>query len=234
MKGAIAGIDIGGTKVRWVIMRGGRVVVAREIPTPQHASAFGNTMTEIFKALRRRGVRRAGVSIAGTVKHDVLLSSHNLPMLRRVRFAKFAPKDMIVHAKNDAQCFALAEAHYGRARRYSPVLAVTIGTGIGRAFIKNGQVRDQVRFERAEYWEGLYQKRSKGPARPLATFLGPKVADIAVHIGARAIVLGGGRLRTPGLFTALRKNIRHHIRVPVYRSYFHQNSASVGAALLVK
>ncbi|WP_203256911.1 ROK family protein [Hyunsoonleella ulvae] len=39
---------------------------------------------------------------------------------------------------NDATAFALGEAKFGKAKTYQSVLSITLGTGFGSAFIKNG------------------------------------------------------------------------------------------------
>ncbi len=46
-----------------------------------------------------------------------------------------------VHARNDANCAALAELTFGAARGATDVLVVTLGTGIGGALVLGGKVR---------------------------------------------------------------------------------------------
>lgn len=253
------GVDIGGTKVRWIIVRTDavrdekyartqnapaelHVIAAREMPTPHDRRAFIAMLRGVFGDLHRRGVRRVGVSAAGTIAHNEIVSSHNLPLLRDVRFAPLAPRGMRIAAANDARCFALGEARFsgstgvrvGGSAKLSPALAIMLGTGVGRALIKNGAVAHIVKFERAEPWEKDYQKNAGLPAAPLAAFLAPHLAAIARANGARAVILGGGRLRTPDLFAALARELRRagfHGRV--IRSHYHQNSAAIGAALSV-
>lgn len=47
--------------------------------------------------------------------------------------------DFPVYFENDAVCFVMGEYAYGRAKSFSKVLAVTLGTGTGSAFLQNGQ-----------------------------------------------------------------------------------------------
>lgn len=44
------------------------------------------------------------------------------------------------YVENDVNCAAMAEAYQGAARGYSSVLMLTIGTGIGGAFLEKGRL----------------------------------------------------------------------------------------------
>jgi ROK family len=236
----VAGIDIGGTKVRWALVRAERsstrTVSAREVPTPKSRAGLKALLEQLFASLERKGVEYVGVSAAGHVDaaRGTVISAHNTPSLGKLSVAGLAPEGITIAIENDARCFALAEARYGRARRVPSVLAVTLGTGIGRALIKNGMIEPVEHFEYAEPWERGYRKLAAGSAGRIAAYLAPHLASIAKRTGARAITLGGGRLRTPGLFSALKKELRRAgFLGPVSRSRYRQNSAVIGAALLV-
>lgn len=48
------------------------------------------------------------------------------------------PKDFPVRFLNDATCFAIGEAWLGKASKYKRIIALTLGTGFGTTFIKDG------------------------------------------------------------------------------------------------
>jgi predicted NBD/HSP70 family sugar kinase len=235
----VAGIDIGGTKVRWAIVHIGaknfRVSGAHETATPKDKAALERLLCNVFAALARRGVRSVGVSVAGhfNAVQRVVTAAHNTPALKGVSLVRLAGKTMSVRTDNDARCFARTELRYGRIQRSPTVLVIILGTGIGRALIKNGTVVQNKYSDYAEPWEKEYRQRVKRPAKEIAHFLAPHFVVLAHKVGARAIILGGGRFRTQELFSALKQELfRIGFRGSVTRSHYRQNAAVIGATLL--
>ena len=244
----IAGIDVGGTKIRWVLMLRDphenaafpwRIVSSGETPTPHARDAFLGTVRAIAASLRTRGAAHIGLGVAGRIAHDTIEGSTNLPFLKGIHLPS-SLGDRAIACENDARCFAHAEAEAAnhtssRAAREGNTLVVALGTGVGRALIRNGRVDSPVRFEDFEPWEPAYRKMvagGRGPsATTLAAFLGPRLAALAGAHGARTLILGGGRFRTRGLFTALKKEIAGTTSLRVRRARFRQNEGAIGAAL---
>lgn len=52
----------------------------------------------------------------------------------------FSNKNIQYFFENDAACFALGEAYFGQAKNFKKIIAITLGTGIGCAFVENGKV----------------------------------------------------------------------------------------------
>lgn len=229
-----AGIDIGGTKIRWVRMNHGRVIASGETRTPKEKLAFQKFVRMLAEDLRQKGVMRIGVSVAGVVSGNTLKKCPNLPFIKNINFGKVIPHGVTFRIDNDARCFARSEAVLGRGKERSSVLALTIGTGIGRALIVRGKVKKVKSFEYPELWEAAYQKSARDPASRLGEFLAKKIAILVKKHNTQLIVLGGGRMRTKGLFSVIQKELKKcDVELPVYRSHLRQNSAAVGAALLV-
>ncbi len=241
----IAGIDVGGTKIRWVIMARGargrasrhrsfpwRIVSSGEIPTPHERARFLDAMGGIVVALRTRGAARIGLGVAGRLARDTIRGSTNLPFLTGIHLPT-ALGDRGLRCDNDARCFAHAEA--ALAAPSGTALVVTVGTGIGRALIRHGRVDSPVLFEDLEPWEPAYRRMIAGghtiSAQALASFLGPRLAALAATHGADTIILGGGRFRTKGLFSKIKKEIYAARPLRVRRAHFRQNEGAIGAAL---
>lgn len=230
----IAGIDIGGTKVRWILMDKDRVVAAHETRTPKDKAEFQRAIRDLLVRLRARGVRNAGIGVAGVVSGTVLMKSPNLPALRDVNFAALAPAGMHVRVDNDARCFARAEVAFGRGRQEPSVLTIILGTGVGRALVRKGKVQMHKEFEYPEGWEREYRRRRTEDPSRLAKFLAPKIAELARKGGASLIILAGGGLRPRGMFQALRRELAKQGDHKISRSHFRQNAAVIGAALLAR
>ncbi|MHC1706740.1 MAG: ROK family protein [Bacteroidales bacterium] len=78
----------------------------------------------------------AGIARFKGVKKFDALNGVNVreEMIRRVGL----PPDKPVRFVNDATCFAIGEAWMGPAAAYSRVMAITLGTGFGSAFLHEG------------------------------------------------------------------------------------------------
>jgi len=253
MKNAAAGIDIGGTKVRWTVIfdadaganahigAGTRLRVhdAQEIETPQNQRQFENAFSAICAGLHAQGVKNIGVSAAGIIADGVLRKSPNLPAFRDVDFKQLAPRGAALRVDNDARCFARAETMRlpgqvaAREVARGDILAIILGTGVGRALVRRGKIIPMARFERPEPWEKEYQRHVGDPAPRLAHFLAPKLADLIRETRTTTVISGGGRFRTKDLYPELRKALcACGVRAALHRSRFRQNSAAIGAALL--
>ena len=229
----IGGVDIGGTKVRWIVLERLRIVASHEFKTPRRKARFAAALSGVFSGLERMGVRRVGVGFPGEIRGTKVAFAHNLPLLRGIDFRAFAPRNLAVaRVENDARCFALVEAKRGAGKGARRLLALIFGTGVGRAFVRNEKVSSSARLSRAERWEGAYQKRLSSPPPALAGFLAKELLPLIAGLSPDAIVIGGGLLRKPRMFTLIRREMRRQgIAVPVRRSRFRENGPAIGAAL---
>lgn len=146
--GVVVGVDVGGTKVLALVVDAqGHVVRRAHGVTPGRAvdaRLVEDALTEaVLVAAGGERIDAVGVAAAGFVDPDG----------ERVRFAPHLPwRDEPVRQRlaerwgtsvvldNDANCTARAEAAYGAARDARSVVAVTLGTGLGGAFVLDGQV----------------------------------------------------------------------------------------------
>ncbi|MBI2538411.1 MAG: ROK family protein [Deltaproteobacteria bacterium] len=208
----VIGIDIGGSKIRAVLWDGKQVARARELPTPKSKNDFQRRLVALASSLHRHEVEGIGIGAAGIVKGTVLLFSPN------------------IHAR----AFARAELLRGAGRGARRVFALTIGTGIGRAYGKNGKIIRIKRFEYPEPWEKEYQAvRDRRDNRRLAEFLGKRLAPLMQPYRPEAIVVGGGVLGRRGFLRLLEAAFGSQgVRARLKRARFRKNGAAVGAALL--
>lgn len=141
------GIDVGGTKIAAGLVENGRVRRLVKRPTgaslgPRHViSAINKTVAR----LRPHNVKGIGVGVAGLVDHrrGVVIASPNFSkQFRNVALAKQlrAHFHVPVQVDNDANCFALGEARFGVAKKFSHVVGLTIGTGIGGGIVVDGNL----------------------------------------------------------------------------------------------
>lgn len=149
------GIDLGGTKIEGVLLgTGGHIAARTRIPTPQgdYAStieAVAGLVRDLDKAARAldgdtptAGPPTVGIAIPGAISpatgliknaNSVCLIGH--PLDRDI--AAVIGRD--VRLANDANCFAVSEAHDGAAKGAHVVFGVIIGTGVGGGIAVGGQ-----------------------------------------------------------------------------------------------
>jgi len=152
----LLGIEIGGTKLQLGLGRGdGRVVaLERRVVVPADGAegvrrliveAFGPLLARAGVARGPAAVAAAGIGFGGPVDaaRGVVTTSHQVagwdgfPIGEWARQTLEVPR-VVVH--NDADTAGLAEARFGAGAGVSPVLYVTVGSGIGGGLILDGQI----------------------------------------------------------------------------------------------
>jgi len=229
------GIDIGGTKIRGVLWDDRKVVRAHEFPTPKNKDDFKEgLMTLISHLSREKSIRAIGIGAAGIVEKTTLLFSPNISYVRNFAFRPLWPRSIRLRVDNDARCFARAEWLSGAGRGAKSLFTLTIGTGIGRAYGKNGKIIKIKKFEYPERWEKSYQGlRSGKNDTAVANFLGEKLARLMEPFQPEVIVIGGGVIERHGFLRRLAASLKAQgVSAQIRRAHFRKNAVAIGAALL--
>jgi glucokinase len=130
-------VDIGGTKTELAIVYNGKVLKSFKYLTPKNKKEFLDRLVHSVKLIKEdEKVHGLGISIASAVYNGKVLNPPNLP-LKNFNLESYLKKrlKMKVKVENDANCFALAELHYGYGKKYNNFVLVAIGTGIGGGII---------------------------------------------------------------------------------------------------
>lgn len=123
------------------------VRVVDQVPTP--ADDWEGFVTRLADLCHRHGAGQPAaaplaLSIAGLIDPDsgLVTRAANLPALvgRPLAAALSAALERPVHAANDADCFALAEARAGAGRGRRIVFGIILGTGIGGGLVVDGSL----------------------------------------------------------------------------------------------
>lgn len=232
MKHKFLGIDIGGTKMRAVLLTDHKVLRAIELTTPKTRLGFIKNLKLLAKIAGNR-IMPVGIGVPGKVKSTLAIFCPNIPYLRNFDFKKFFIKGTKIRVDNDASCFARAEFYLGAGRPYKSIFALTLGTGVGRAYAKSGQAHD-IKFEDQSKSEKEFQKiRDNQDNKKLSIFVAKKLSVIGSSLKPDAYILGGGVLARKNMFLNLKKELKKcGVIKPILRSRFSKNSAAIGAALI--
>ncbi len=153
MKGYVAGIDLGGTKIYTAIASKGGDIIA-EVKTPTEASAskkrvFENVCRSIELACAQAGIAPSklaaiGIGVPGPIDYatGTVRLCPNIPSWKKVPVRNLL-QDRFgcpVTVENDARTAGLAEARFGAGKGVSHVFYTTVSTGIGGAIIIDGRI----------------------------------------------------------------------------------------------
>ncbi len=148
------GIEIGGTKLQMGLGQGDGTITALERRTVDPARGAEGILAQISAAtdvlLERNAIARGRIAAVGIgfggpvdVAGGVVTRSHQItgwegfPLAAWVRDHLGVPT-VVLH--NDADTAGLGEARFGAGVGFSPILYVTIGSGIGGGLIIDGQI----------------------------------------------------------------------------------------------
>lgn len=149
------GVDVGGTKAHFVLVKDGRMVQERTMKTPRDLEY--NKMLSLFDShgiepmVEKEGISyndiyAIGWGVPGTVDEDArqIIECPNLPEFNRTYFQRdmeevtLRQKPIPNYVDNDANCFAVgAYRQLGLERKYRHAVGVITGTGVGAGIIIN-------------------------------------------------------------------------------------------------
>jgi glucokinase len=147
----VGALELGGSHVSTALVdiRSGRIDGARRLPLepawPRERllAAIADTAETL------RGVPRIGAAVPGPFDYELgvctirgvgkLEALYGLD-LRRALAAAAGAEPSAVRFLNDAQAFVLGDALAGAARNHRRVIGLTLGTGLGSAFLADGEV----------------------------------------------------------------------------------------------
>jgi glucokinase len=153
---AAIGLDVGGTKIAaGILLRPEAKIVEKRLlatradrPGEEIYRDAYEAAAELLGRARALGFRAAGIGIAvpelvdphGNIQTGAVLDWKGLPI--RDRFGRLSAPCVV---EADSRAAALGEARFGAGRPYRDFLYVTVGTGIGSAYVKEGRVHPGAR-----------------------------------------------------------------------------------------
>lgn len=148
----VVGIDLGATKIALGLVDPGNQIVARErISTnveegpPSAVERMGQSIDALKKSLPAgEEIAAVGICSPGPLDHaaGMILDPPNLTGWRNVPLRQMLADrlNLPVILEHDAKAAALGEYHYGGGRGEQSMAYIVVGTGVGAAFILDGQL----------------------------------------------------------------------------------------------
>ncbi|WP_437395851.1 ROK family protein [Flagellimonas lutimaris] len=146
----VLGVDIGGTKIKAGRILGNDVVqtsICKVIKDDSEEASLSKLFTTIDEVMTN-AVEAIGIGVPAVVDPDsgIVYDVQNIPSWKEVPLKELVEKqfNVPVYINNDANCFALGEKYFGKARNYSNSVALSLGTGLGMGILINHKLYNGV------------------------------------------------------------------------------------------
>jgi polyphosphate glucokinase len=241
MGGAVLGVDVGGSSIKYASVdaaSGSLVTALDSIPTPQPANAAALCTAIGTLAAALPAGTRIGVALPSVIRRGIVCTAANLDASligTDFRALLHAQLRRTVICLNDADAAGLAEMRFGAARAAAgTVMMLTFGTGIGSALFIDGVLVPNTELGHLEIDGEDAELRASARARHDEGLSweqwAPRVNVYLDHINRlfwpELIVLGGGISEHFAQFSPLLRS-----RAPLRAAQLGPGAGVVGAAL---
>lgn len=215
---ALIGIDLGGTKIEGVVLKGNKdleVISRKRVPTEKE-KGYDHIILNIKKLIedleKEVGIKfdQVGIGTPGSIDRKTgLMKNSNTTCLNGMPFLIDLEKDLDkkVRMANDANCCALAETHFGAVKEACPdaevVFGVIMGTGVGGGLVVNGRIINGLHGIGGE-WGHMHLDDSGGKCYCGLTGCTETVIS-GPHLERWYTTLSGGKLSLKEIVSAYRK-----------------------------
>lgn len=150
----VIGIDLGGTRIKGVILQNNQVIDSVYNPTGEGETfkvAVRNTVAALQEKCggRAQAIGLSAPGIPDSKNEAIAVMPGRLPGLEGFVWSDYLGLPSFV--LNDAVCALMAEARMGVASGYKNVVMLTLGTGVGGAILIEGKPY-QGAFNKAGHW----------------------------------------------------------------------------------
>ena len=142
----VVGVDMGGTTIHAGRIHKGRIV--KRMTTPVSSQSDMETvlreLNEAIEDVFDSDCVGIGIGVPSVVDliHGIVYDVENIPSWKEVPLRNILEQrfQVPVSINNDANCFALGEANFGKGKAYRHLVGVTLGTDLGIGVIVNRQL----------------------------------------------------------------------------------------------
>ena len=173
-RGALIGVDLGGTKVAAGRIDGAELgkVIYKLIPAKSNDPRdIIDVIIAVIDQLFDAQVLGIGIGIPGLVDREegIVNDVQNIPSWKEVHLKSILEThfQVPVYLDNDANCFALGESRFGKGKGEDDFVGLTLGTGMGGGIIKDGFLLSDAHcgsgeFGNIPYLDSIYEDYCSG------------------------------------------------------------------------
>ncbi len=143
------GFDIGGSSLKAVLVKNKKIIKSKIQDTPKNLEGLLNLVGEIKEELAGKvessKIGGVGIALPGAMdkEREIMFNSPNITFLNGQPIKKLLEeklKPYSVKIEHDVHCFLLAEKEIGLAKKLKHVFFLTLGTGIGGAWMTDRKI----------------------------------------------------------------------------------------------
>jgi len=145
-KRKIVGVDVGGTHARAAIVRGQELGEVSSMPINPNGSTQEvlDQVCWLIDRTKPGGAHGIGIGVPSVVDlaTGIVYDVQNIPSWQQVPLKAILEErySIPVLVNNDANCFALGEAHFGKGVGRSSVIGLIMGTGFAGGIVVDGKL----------------------------------------------------------------------------------------------
>lgn len=140
------GVDLGGSNIRVALVDNGTIVksASEACKSQEKAEIVVNQIIQLIKQVITPSVKGIGIgvpSVVDTVK-GIVYNVVNIPSWKEVHLKDILETEfeIPVRLNNDCNCFVLGEHYFGQGKKYSDLVGITLGTGLGCAIVVDNKL----------------------------------------------------------------------------------------------
>jgi len=140
----VIGVDLGATNISAGRIESGKIEdwVEFAISTDKEENVIIQEVISAIEKVRTSSTEAIGVGVPSVVDTEkgIVFDVQNIPSWKEVYLKALLEKyfNVPVYLDNDANCFALGEAKFGKGKDENDFVGLTLGTGMGGGIIKDG------------------------------------------------------------------------------------------------
>jgi glucokinase len=145
-EGKIIGVDMGGTNMRAGLVENGILGQIEKTSTPAQATgeAVVETLIQLLLKLDPKSASAIGIGVPTIVdvEKGIVYNATNIENWKEFPLKQILEErlQIPVFVNNDANCFAAGEKYFGKAKKFSSVVGLVLGTGLGTGLILNNRL----------------------------------------------------------------------------------------------
>ena len=152
------GVDLGGTKVLAAKVNTSKILETSHRFLPKDngdPNVVIDLLKEVISNLMSEEIEAIGIGLPSIVdsKKGIVYDVHNIPSWKEVHLVDILSEyfQIPVFINNDANCYALGEAHFGLGQNCDYMVGLTIGTGLGAGIVYKGKLLDDATGASGEF-----------------------------------------------------------------------------------